>query len=643
MPIRAGIRAKLLLSFLILVVMMSLVFLVSSYSRITGAMNKEIEKRGNDIIQIFSQLSAPYVFESDYVEIQSMGKKLVEESDIEYIAIVEPDGRVWTSTTTHQIDYFLTDSFFLDIFVTNRTESRQVTKNDRTSIEFARPISALGKASYLVVASISSQTIEMEAAARLRSIILILLTMVCFALLMTIYLSRRLTQPLKDLLRGTQEIAQGNLEHRIKIQTSDEIGSLSESFNSMTSQLEHESYERQEAEKAMIEARNSAILSANSKSEFLANMSHEIRTPMNAIIGMTHLALKADLSHKPRGYIEKVSRSAENLLRILNDILDFSRIDSGKLEIEETRFSLADVLDQLTILNGVDAEKKGQALIIDIAPDIPTMLVGDPLRLTQILTNLVNNAIKFSEDSSEIVISVRLQCDSEDSVKLHFSIKDFGVGITEEQRQLLFLPFSQGDTSTTRQYGGSGLGLAICKNLVEIMGGEIWVESEADVGSAFQFTVKLKKQLGASSLITKRKIGPDQVVENAIHQLQGAKLLLVEDNEINREIIIELLVPEGVEIIVAQNGEEALARLDAEIFDGVLMDCQMPIMDGYTASRLIREQTRFRNLPIIAMTADALHQDRDKALKAGMNDHISKPISFDDMFIILAKWIKLGS
>ncbi len=392
------------------------------------------------------------------------------------------------------------------------------------------------------------------------------------------------------------------------------------------------------AERRIDQARKLAEDANRTKSEFLANMSHELRTPLNAIIGMSRLALQTKLNEKQHHFINSAYQSGEILLNLINDILDFSRIEAGKMELEARAFNSTDIFDYLSQMLSFQAKEKNIDLIFTQVEALPPTVIGDKLRLNQVLSNLLSNSIKFT-NRGRIEVSVDIEKQLNNTLTLLYTVKDSGIGMTSEQQRLLFRPFIQADNSVARRYGGSGLGLVICKYLIEMMGGEIWLQSKLGDGTTFSFTVDLKIA-DENSVADSQEIERDQEEEirHAIDQLKGVTVLLAEDNSFNRDLATELLTSNGLRIITAENGLEVLELLKLHNVAGILMDCQMPEMDGYTATREIRKIPEYKNIPILAMTANAMKEDRKRSLEAGMNGHICKPIDPHDLFTTMAQW-----
>jgi len=383
-------------------------------------------------------------------------------------------------------------------------------------------------------------------------------------------------------------------------------------------------------------ATEAAESASRSKSEFLANMSHEIRTPMNAIIGLTHLARLAQPSPAVDGHLGRISVAANSLLRIINDILDLSKIEAGKLPIEPVEFVLDALLRDVLSITGTNASGKGVEFTYSVAPEVPKRLVADADRVGQVLANLCANAVKFTERGS-IRVSVRVVEENASKVTLEFAVRDTGIGMSETQLAGLFQPFTQVDTSSTRRRAGTGLGLSISTRLVEAMGGRIDVKSEPGRGSIFSFTVVCER-VGDKDNAAAGAAGES----DAVPDLSGARILVVEDDEVNQIVAQGVLEAGGAVVSIASNGREALELVQPGKFDVVLMDLQMPDMDGIETTRKLRENPALAGLPIIAMTASAMAGDRERLLEAGMNDYVAKPVRVAAVYATVSKWLAKG-
>jgi signal transduction histidine kinase/ActR/RegA family two-component response regulator len=596
------------------------------------------EQRALAVSTLLADASSNFLFDLRIDEVATITDEVRDKEGVVYAYVIDPAGMLLVGSDGIGDEYQIIDDPLSDRARQTKTD---VLEADDEVLHVASPV-FLGSAE-LGVARIGLSLGPMQsqiAAKRLQSLGIGLGFLVLGLIISTAAL-RRVVGPLKKLRDATRAVSRGEYDRPIEIRTGDEVQDLAEDFDRMVSELRHTmgllEHRTEELQQALVVSEGAT----KAKSEFLANMSHEIRTPMNGVLGMVELLAATELNNTQRRYVDIIQNSGGSLLSVINEILDFSKIEAGKLTLEHVPFDLVSIVGEVIELFSEIAGAKSVSLSVESKEGRPHTFLGDPHRMRQVLNNLVSNAIKFTDAGGAVQIRIEAAPMADGRVPVTIQVEDTGIGIAPEKSSTVFEAFRQADGSTSRQYGGTGLGLAIVGELVRMMGGEITVDSEPGKGSNFTVTLPLE----TAPAILSAQDQPDRpATAGGDDPKIGAHVLLVEDNLVNQLVAREALSRLGCSVVIANNGVEAVDKWKSEPFDLILMDCQMPQMDGFDATTNIRaaeqREGEGRHTPIVALTAHAMDEDRQRCITAGMDDYLSKPFDKAALVAILERWTR---
>ncbi len=638
------LRKKIIAGSVALILLMGTILFLLISIEIHNRLEDEIQKRGAAIARHLADASITHILTENSVGLQLLvNSYLKNEEDLRYIFIVSNKKEVLAHTLGKT---FPADLLEMPDTVVDRAKKRSTALRSEEGLIYDIPALIQRGQLGAVHIGISESTVHKSQNDVLQYLTFYLASVLFLGIIIAFWFATTITRPIAALAEGVRKVGMGELDCLIETNSQDEIGQLSAAFNAMTENLRNEVEERKQVAEELLVARDTAEAASQTKSEFLANMSHEMRTPLTAIIGGAEYLEESVLSADQSSCLDMIHQAGNNLLVLTNDLIDLARIEAGHLELLPERFNVADMMKSIIRMLSRTAQSKDLELSLSIADNLPEFLLGDQLRLQQVLVNLIGNAIKFTAEGS-VQVSTTVGSIVDDVVPITFVVRDTGIGIEPGKIDKIFETFTQADTSITRQYGGSGLGLTISRRLVEAMDGHLQVESKPGVGSSFYFTLRLRlmKEDGNHDGVEKLSITDEKVSHAITRTGEGNALplvLLVDDALENRELIRLQLKKKPIVLHEAGNGREALDMFEQNEYVLILMDIQMPIMDGYTATRLMRDleqRTGRVKTPIVALTAHFGDADVHADIEAGFDDHIAKPFKKEVLYRCLERYM----